>query len=149
MYIKVNNGVTENYTIGQLRKDNSNVSFPRKITNELLAEYGVYPASVGDAPSIDARTQKRTQNTEATNVDGAWVYGWTVTEKTSEQIEKYDADTATEVRASRDEKLTKSDWTQVADAPVDKASWATYRQALRDIPAQAGFPNTVTWPTQP
>lgn len=39
--------------------------------------------------------------------------------------------------------------TQVADAPVDKAAWATYRQALRDITAQQGFPWNVTWPEQP
>ena len=53
------------------------------------------------------------------------------------------------VRNTRNSKLTESDWTQVADAPVDKAAWATYRQALRDIPEQAGFPNEVTWPTEP
>jgi hypothetical protein len=56
---------------------------------------------------------------------------------------------AAEVRTERDAKLTESDWTQVADAPVDQAAWATYRQALRDIPSQAGFPNEVTWPTEP
>lgn len=56
---------------------------------------------------------------------------------------------AVEVRAERDAKLTASDWTQVVDAPVDQAAWATYRQALRDIPSQEGFPNTVTWPTKP
>lgn len=53
------------------------------------------------------------------------------------------------VRARRNGKLTASDWTQVADAPVDKAAWATYRQALRDITAQAGFPWAVKWPEQP
>lgn len=56
---------------------------------------------------------------------------------------------AAEIRKERDAKLTESDWTQVADAPVDKTTWATYRQALRDIPTQAGFPNEVTWPTEP
>lgn len=56
---------------------------------------------------------------------------------------------AAEIRKERDAKLTESDWTQVADAPVDKTTWATYRQALRDIPSQAGFPNEVTWPTEP
>lgn len=60
-----------------------------------------------------------------------------------------DADRSEEVRDLRDEKLKESDWTQVADAPVDQAAWATYRQALRDIPAQSGFPSTVDWPTQP
>ena len=54
-----------------------------------------------------------------------------------------------EVRTERDAKLTESDWTQVADAPVDQAAWATYRQALRDIPDQAGFPTEVNWPIEP
>ena len=57
--------------------------------------------------------------------------------------------TEEDIRSLRDAKLTESDWTQVADAPVDQAAWATYRQALRDIPSQAGFPNEVTWPTEP
>jgi hypothetical protein len=60
-----------------------------------------------------------------------------------------DAEQAKSVRADRDAKLAASDWTQVADAPVDKAEWATYRQALRDITAQSEFPWNVTWPTKP
>jgi hypothetical protein len=60
-----------------------------------------------------------------------------------------DAEQAKSVRASRNDKLKECDWTQVADAPVDKAAWATYRQALRDITAQAGFPWTIDWPEQP
>jgi hypothetical protein len=60
-----------------------------------------------------------------------------------------DAEQAKSVRASRDEKLKDCDWTQVADAPVDKAVWATYRQALRDITTQTGFPWTITWPDAP
>lgn len=64
-----------------------------------------------------------------------------------------DAEQAKSVRATRGAKLKECDWTQVADAlldaPVDKAAWATYRQALRDVTAQAGFPWTVTWPETP
>ena len=60
-----------------------------------------------------------------------------------------DAEQAKSVRASRDEKLKDCDWTQVADAPVDKAVWATYRQALRDVTTQTGFPWTITWPDEP
>ena len=59
------------------------------------------------------------------------------------------APTAEQVRAERDRLLADSDWTQVADAPADQAAWATYRQALRDIPQQAGFPESVTWPEEP
>lgn len=60
-----------------------------------------------------------------------------------------DAEQAKSVRDSRNTKLTESDWTQIADSTADKAAWATYRQALRDITAQAGFPWTIDWPTQP
>lgn len=53
------------------------------------------------------------------------------------------------VRIERNAKLAASDWTQISDSTADKAAWATYRQELRDISAQAGFPWTVEWPVQP
>ena len=56
---------------------------------------------------------------------------------------------ATSIRQERNTKLSESDWTQVADSPVDKAVWATYRQALRDVTTQTGFPWTITWPDAP
>ena len=56
---------------------------------------------------------------------------------------------AAEVRAERTAKLAATDWTQITDSTADKAAWATYRQALRDITAQAGFPWTITWPDAP
>jgi DMSO/TMAO reductase YedYZ molybdopterin-dependent catalytic subunit len=57
---------------------------------------------------------------------------------------------AVSIRAERDTLLTASDWTQASDIPqATKDKWATYRQALRDIPQQEGFPATVVWPTQP
>jgi hypothetical protein len=60
-----------------------------------------------------------------------------------------DAEQASTVRQSRSDRLADCDWTQVADSPVDKAVWATYRQALRDITTQSGFPWNVTWPDSP
>lgn len=54
-----------------------------------------------------------------------------------------------EVRNKRNSLLQQSDWTQVADAPVDQAAWATYRQALRDVTTQEGFPEAVVWPVAP
>ena len=60
-----------------------------------------------------------------------------------------DAEQATSVRTSRNDKLKECDWTQITDSTADKTAWATYRQALRDITAQAGFPWTVTWPDAP
>jgi len=56
---------------------------------------------------------------------------------------------ASQARSQRDALLSQSDWTQVSDAPVDQAAWADYRQALRDVPQQAGFPTEITWPQKP
>jgi hypothetical protein len=60
-----------------------------------------------------------------------------------------DAEQAKSVRSSRTQLLKDCDWTQIADSTADKAAWATYRQALRDITGQAGFPWTITWPESP
>jgi hypothetical protein len=60
-----------------------------------------------------------------------------------------DSEKATAVRADRNKRLADCDWTQVADAPVDKAAWAAHRQALRDVTTQEGFPWNVQWPEQP
>jgi hypothetical protein len=60
-----------------------------------------------------------------------------------------DSRKAAEVRSERSAKLAATDWTQITDATADKALWATYRQALRDITAQSGFPNNVVWPDAP
>jgi hypothetical protein len=61
---------------------------------------------------------------------------------------------AAEVRAERNRLLAESDWTQLADArdamgETKAAEWDAYRQALRDIPEQEGFPENVVWPTKP
>jgi hypothetical protein len=52
------------------------------------------------------------------------------------------------IRTQRNQMLKDTDWTQVADSPVDKAAWATYRQALRDITTQAD-PFAINWPSVP
>lgn len=59
---------------------------------------------------------------------------------------------AAEVRSTRDGLLRDSDWTQMLDSPLSeesKTAWQTYRQALRDVPQQEGFPENVTWPDAP
>lgn len=54
-----------------------------------------------------------------------------------------------QIKLWRNFKLAESDWTQLPDAPVDKAAWATYRQALRDLPAQGGLADAVEFPVAP
>lgn len=53
------------------------------------------------------------------------------------------------LRAQRDAKLDSSDWTQLADAPVDAEAWTVYRQALRDLPANTSDPLNPVWPEMP
>jgi hypothetical protein len=81
--------------------------------------------------------------------DGKWYTKYSVADMDAEAIAAKDAEQAKAVRQQRTNKLKDSDWTQVADAPVDKAAWATHRQALRDITSQAGFPWTINWPVAP
>jgi len=141
MFIKLTNGVPETYTIGQLRKDNPNVSFPKDIPLETLASYNVYPLTVADKPKYKALTESIILNAP-TKVNGAWIQNYSVVQKPQEDAEK-------SIRRERNDLLLESDWTQVADAPVDKALWATYRQALRDITSQVGFPFHTIFPTKP
>jgi hypothetical protein len=54
-----------------------------------------------------------------------------------------------QLRAERSRRLFASDWTQVADAPVDHQAWAEYRQALRDLPDNTEDPRHVVWPVAP
>jgi len=54
-----------------------------------------------------------------------------------------------QIKLWRNSELAKSDWTQLTDAPVDKAAWATYRQALRDLPAQRGQAEAAIFPVAP
>jgi len=141
MFIKLTNGVPETYTIGQLRKDNPNVSFPKDIPLETLASYSVYPLTVADRPSYNRLTEDAVLNIP-TEVNGAWIQSYSVVQKAQEDAEK-------NIRRERNDLLSDSDWTQVADAPVNQLTWANYRQALRDITTQEGFPFNVTFPAKP
>jgi hypothetical protein len=91
-------------------------------------------------------------------IDGKWYTkyilgpvftGETAAADEAEYKARKDAEQATNVRNQRTEMLKDCDWTQIADSTADKTAWATYRQALRDITGQAGFPWEITWPTQP
>lgn len=69
---------------------------------------------------------------------------------TAQQAQQAAADAAWQTfRDERDRRLVSSDWTQVADAPVDADAWADYRQQLRDLPEATTDPSKPVWPTEP
>lgn len=142
-YLKAVNGVVEKYpySIIQLKKDNPNTSFPSDMSDEVLAEWSVYPVTVTQAPAYDELTQYLEQ-TQPELVGEIWAVAWNVLQQ---PLEKADSN----VRNKRDKLLYECDWTQLPDAPVDAAAWAVYRQELRNVPQQEGFPYSVIWPTPP
>ena len=143
MYVKLDNNHQPTqfpYLLTKFRSDNPGTSFPVNISDETLADYAVHPVTATAVPAYDSKTHEVNQTVELKN--NVWTQVWTVS-----QLEE--ARASENVRGYRNSLLKKTDYTQLTDAPGDTAAWATYRQALRDIPAQDGFPFTVTWPTEP
>ena len=132
---------------GEFRALHPNTSMPQQLSEELLNDFGADVVLEGPQAS-PTRYQTAFAN-GVEQLDGKWYTKYSVAEMDADAIAAKDTEQAKAMREQRGEKLKDSDWTQVADAPVDKAAWATYRQALRDITAQSGFPWTITWPDAP
>lgn len=84
MHIKVTNGVPEKYTIGQLRRDNPQVSFPKSIPDEVLAQYSVFPLQATEPPAYNHLTQ-RVEEVSPVQSGGQWVQAWIVVDLPPEQ----------------------------------------------------------------
>lgn len=149
MYVKIKNNVVEKYpySTDSFRRDNPNISFPQNLTKELLESYGVYRVIEANRPETDDSSYAVKRHLPEL-VDGQYTILWDVIQKSAEQIAEELELKKEQVRSHRNGLLSESDWTQLADAPVDKAAWAAYRQALRDLPQQPGFPD-VDMPVAP
>ena len=134
------------YTLADLCCENKNTSWPENISDELAAEFGVFFVSPTPQPAdrydINLR---RTASKQGAN----WVEQWVETPATPEQIAERTSAKESEVRQQRNALLSDCDWTQLPDAPVPAAPWAAYRQELRDVTAQSGFPWDAVWPEAP
>ena len=152
MFVKIENGAVSQYpyTLEQMRLDNPATSFPKVISQQLRESFGVFDVGYEGAPEYDPTTQRVVTPTIPSLIGGKWTLTKTIEQQTPEQIAINTANKAGQVRSDRNKKLTSSDWTQGKDIPDNISSaWATYRQALRDVPSQAGFPWDIQWPTQP
>ena len=134
-----------NTRIDHYKKIFPNISFPASGPSDVfLTQQGAYKVSA--FRDYDRATQKLVSCDPV--IENGFAYVVEVVNKTEEEIAADVAAKAAQVRAARDAALTASDWTQVADAPVDKTAWATYRQTLRDLPDAEGFPD-VDLPLSP
>ena len=150
-------------TVSQLKAEHPAISFPNQVTLEILDTFGYDPVLNGPAAKITGPYEVSVRD-GVEKINGQWFTRFvagpifidnlqaTAAEQATAYKAKIDARAAASVRANRNQKLTTSDWTQMADSPLPsnkKAEWATYRQSLRDLPTASGFPHTMTWPDEP
>ena len=135
---------------GELRqwaKDNNGPSW-EQTTSEVLEALGA--DVVFEGPQAQPTRYQTGFRDGVVQLDGKWYTKYSVADMDADAIAAKDAEQAKNMRDQRGTKLSETDWTQGKDIPDNISSaWATYRQALRDVPAQAGFPWDVQWPTQP
>jgi hypothetical protein len=130
-YIQQNNGPSWGQTTAE-------------ILNQLNADV------VFDSPYPDFTRYQVAIEGPAVEQNGQWYTSYVIADVNADARTAIDNAEATSVRQARNDKLTKCDWTQTSDCPLtNKTEWATYRQALRDLTKQNGFPWSITWPDEP
>jgi len=165
MQIRVRNTGAVMYE-DEFRRLHEGLGLPKLLTEEVINEWG--GDIVLEGPQATGGTvYQYSMRSGVREIEGKWYTNYvlgpiftdtpaTETEpaKTAAENEAAyqamkDAEQAANVRRSRTEKLKDCDWTQIADSTADKAAWATYRTALRNLPAATGFPWKMTWPETP
>lgn len=149
----VENGSISQYPIGavDVKRRYPNTSFATPLEGQDLSSFGVVEVVATDQPTIDYTTQKLEAGAPAFD-GGTWRQVWNVIELSTQEKQTIQDNKAASVRADRNRRLAECDWTQLSDCPLsdaDKAAWSTYRQELRDIPGQSGFPWDISWPNTP
>jgi hypothetical protein len=135
-------------TDSEFRSLHPNTGFPQLLTAEILDNFGSDPVLNG-AQAQPTRYQTAFRDGVTQDDQGRWFTKYSVADMDVEAKDALDAQQAASQRSERNRRIAECDWTQVEDSPVDKQVWAVYRQALRDLPSQAGFPWDINWPTQP
>ena len=132
----------------EFRQMNPNTSFPPTLSEALLDGFAADVVFAGPSPTVSKYQIGYRDGVE--QVNGKWYTKYTIADMDAEAQAATDATQAAAVRSTRNVRLKDSDWSQGKDIPdAVSSAWATYRQALRDVPQQDGFPWDVTWPTQP
>ena len=151
MLIRIENGSPTGYPVDDynFRTLFPSVSFPRYLTPEDVEpfEFGLYEYS--QMPDDLERYEKLVEGIPSQAENGIYYQKWLKIAMSDEERSEADAIRAENVRADRNMRLALCDWTQLADSSVVASTWQGYRQDLRDVPTQSGFPWEVSWPEQP
>jgi len=135
------------YSLGLLRKDNPNTSFPKQPSVADMAAFNVY--SVTEANPTVGDGQRLAKTWTPTLVSGDWVLAHEAVDLTDAEVAEATAVLAADAREKRDALLAATDWAAMPDSPTMSSAMTAYRTALRNVPAQSDFPTTITWPTAP
>jgi len=148
LYLKAIDNVVEQYpySLGQLRKDNSNTSFPRQPSLADLAEFDMYP--VTEVTPTLADGEKLVKVWTPTLVSGEWILAHQAVTKTAEDLATESEVAWANLREQRDKLLAETDWTASTDVTMT-ADMTTYRQALRDLPANTADVFNPVYPVKP
>jgi hypothetical protein len=131
-----------------LSEDEIKAMFPNtSFTNPFEPPDGF--VEVESAPAPIAKWNEIAIEDSAAYTNGKWISKWKIEQVAPEVAVRLEEDKSYEKRSQRNALLAQSDWTQLSDAPVDATAWTSYRQALRDITLQDGFPHDITWPEKP
>lgn len=133
---------------GQIRKMHPNVSMPKIWNEDIHEQLGIDSVLSAPRPKPSGAYKAVTRNGVEQNAEGNWVQAWIEQDITGDDRIAHDEKNALEARAKRDGLLAETDHYGLSDVTMS-AEMTTYRQALRDVPQQAGFPSTITWPTKP
>ena len=129
----------------QIRNANPNTSFALPLSDAALAGLNVAKLLEDVRPSYDADTQIVIEDAVEER-SGSYYQTYSVIDRSAEAIANDLANKKSQVRAQRNARLAETDWAILPDSPLidyDKGLMASYRTALRDVPAQAGFPNNA------
>ena len=154
LLIEIKNGepTTNKIEFIEFRKLHSNVSFTVPIDSSSLAyDFGFAEYKETTKPD-DSTAEKYFKFTEVPVLksDGSYEQSWQQIPMIDEEKAEADRTMIKEVSAKRNKLLIDSDWTQLADVTLsNREVWTAYRQYLRNIPAQPGYPWTVEWPVAP
>jgi hypothetical protein len=122
-----------------------NTSMPQQLTEATINELG--GDVVFEGPQAQPTRYQVAFSDGVEQISGKWYTKYSVSDMDAKAIAAKDAEQAKSVRAQRDTKLAALDWTQGKDIAAEvSVPAATLRQALRDVPSQAGFPWEITWP---
>lgn len=134
-------------SLKQIRSKFPNTSFALPLSNADLADLGVVVVSPSAQPTYNTDEGYIEESTPVKTADG-WTQQWVFRAHSESKLKDIADSKIIRARGTRNQRLAETDYLALSDATLTD-EMRTYRQALRDVPAQSGFPDNITWPTKP